>query len=255
MRNLLLFCLILSLLPGLVSCTGGAPAAGQVITSTPARQHTISVTGNAEVLVIPDEVDLTLGVETWNKSLEEARTQNDQIVKAVLEIAQSHGVEEKNIQTDFIQIQPRYDDYAQRQFIGYFVRKTVVIKLKDITKFEDLLAAALEAGVNYIHGIEFRTSELRKYKDEARALALKAAQEKATAMAKELGQEISQPISIREEWSQWWSPYNSWWGYGGMPASQNVVQNAGGTSPQTEGGISAGQISVSASVAVEFELK
>ncbi len=98
--------------------------------------------------------------------------------------AEKLGVAEKDIKTDHISIEPRYrDSYEQRDFVGYFVRQTIVITLQDITLFEDLLTDVLDAGANYVHGIQFRTTELRKYKDEARALAIKAAQEKAVAMA------------------------------------------------------------------------
>jgi uncharacterized protein YggE len=124
-----------------------------------------------------------------------------------------------------------------------------------MTKFDALLSGMLETGVNYVHGVDFRTSELRKHKDEARALALKAAQEKALAMAGELDQEIGEPISIREEYSNWWSGYSSWWGYGGSSQMQNVVQNTQGTQPDSENAVALGLISVSAAVSVEFRLK
>jgi uncharacterized protein YggE len=252
MTKLVKLILVITLSVILLGCNA---APSKLVVSENPPQHTISVTGNAEVLVVPDEVNLTLGVETWNKDLEQAKAENDQIVKKVLDLTSNFGIESKNVQTDYISVDPRYEDYAQRIFLGYFVRKTIVIKLKDVSKFEDLLSQALEAGVNYVHGIEFRTSELRKYRDQARALAIQAAHEKADAMAKELDQTIGKPINVREEWNNWWYPYNSWWGGNTGNMSQNVVQNAGGTTPPSEGGISLGQISVTASVSVEFELR
>jgi len=66
-------------------------------------------------------------------------------------------------------IAPRYKDYWRKdEFIGYFVRKNISITLKDVSKFEQLLSNVLQAGVNYVHGIDFRTTELRKHRDEAR---------------------------------------------------------------------------------------
>ena len=223
----------------------------------PASQKSgfITVTGDAEVRVVPDEVILTLGVETWDKDLEVAKSQNDERVKRVLALAQNYEIEPKHIQTDHISIEPRYhDNYEKRDFIGFFVRKTIVITLKDLSKFEDLLTSALGAGVNYVHGIQFRTTELRKHRDEARALAIKAAREKAIALTGELGQEVGEPHSIREDQSGWWSWYGAWWGsrWGGG-AAQNVVQNADGGSFSTEGGMAPGQISVNARVTVSFE--
>jgi hypothetical protein len=224
--------------------------------SEPSSPGQISVSGSAEVLVVPDEVMLTLGVETVDKQLSVARKANDDILQRIFRIAKNLGIEEKYIQTDYINIEPRYDDYYPKMdFIGYFVRKNIVITLKDITKFEDLYAQVLEAGVNYVHGVEFRTSELRKHRDEARALAIQAAQEKAVALAGELDKKIGEPITIYEDYNRWWSGYSSWWGSAGSGMYQNVVQNTGGA-PSSEGtSLAPGQISVTASVTVTFELR
>ncbi len=220
--------------------------------------NTISVTGDAAVMVVPDEVILILGIQTSDRDLLIAKSENDAILKKLTALTQQLGIDPKYVQTDFIRIQPRYDDgYTQRNFVAYFVQKTVKITLKDITKFEELLTGALLAGVNYVHGIDFRTTELRKYRDQARDLAIKAAREKAEALAGALDQQVTRPTNIQENRLYWWSSYGSWWsgGYGGAQ-SQNVVQNAGGApSGDDESSIALGQISVTASVTVTFELE
>jgi uncharacterized protein YggE len=227
--------------------------------SQPASQEPrrITVTGEAEVRVVPDEVILTLGVETWDKNLDIAKTRNDEIVKKVLALSADYGVPPEHIQTDYMGIEPRYRDgyYEERDFIGYFVHKTIVITLRDLSKFEGLLSAALKAGVNYVQGIEFRTTELRKHRDEARALAIQAAKEKASALAGELSQKVGDPLTIQEEQSGWWSSYGAWWGsrWGGA-MSQNVIQEAGGVSAIADSSVAPGQIDVNARVTVSFEL-
>lgn len=219
----------------------------------------ITVMGNAEVRVVPDEVVLTLGVETRNIDLKKAKQENDSIVQNIFKVAIDQGIKEEHIQTDLFDIEPKYRDYdwEKEEFIGYFVRKSIVLTLRDISKFEDLLSKALEAGANFVHGINFRTTELRKHKDKARSLAIKAAKEKAIALAKDLGQEIGKPHDINENSSGWWSDYRSWWGsrwHGGM--SQNVIQNMGMADPlESNGTIALGQININANVTVSFELK
>lgn len=217
----------------------------------------ISATGDAEVRVVPDEVILTLGVETWDKDLDLAKSQNDEIVARALALTTAYGIEPQHVQTDYVSIEPRYRNgyYDESDFIGFFVRKTIVITLKDISKFEDLLASALGAGVNHVQGIQFRTTDLRKYRDEARAMAIKAAQEKAVALAAELGQKVGDPHMIREERSGWWSGYGAWWGsrWGGAMA-QNVIQEVGGNALTGESSVAPGQISVTAKVTASFEL-
>jgi uncharacterized protein YggE len=221
------------------------------------NERSITVSGEAEVRVVPDEVVLTLGVQTSDRNLEVAKAENDQRVEAILNAARSHGIPPERIQTEFLQIEPRYRDaYEAFDFIGYFVQKTVVIRLRDIGRFETLLGSVLEAGANFVHGIDFRTTELRRHRDQARSLALKAAEEKADAMAAELDQTVGQPRSIREDYYGWWSWYGSWWGSRrGGPMSQNVVQNVGSAPRDLGGPTSPGQLSVTARVTVNFELK
>ena len=217
----------------------------------------ITVTGEAQVRVVPDEVILTLGVETWDKNLNVAKNRNDEIVKRVLKLAGQYGIEPEHVQTDFLGVEPRYRDgyYEERDFIGYFVHKTIVITLRDLSRFEDLLSAALQAGVNYVHGIDFRTTELRQHRDQARALAIKAAKEKAVALSGELGQQVGDPLTIQEEQSGWWSSYGAWWGTRwGTSMTQNVIQEAGGASALADSSVAPGQIDVTARVTVSFEL-
>jgi hypothetical protein len=217
----------------------------------------VTVTGEAEVRVVPDEVILTLGIETWDKKLQVAKGQNDEIVARVLALAEDYGIEPQHVQTDFVSIEPRYRNgyYEESDFIGYFVRKSVVITLRDLGRFEDLLTESLEAGVNYVQGIQFRTTELRKHRDEARALAIRAAREKAEAMAGELGQTVGEPRQINEVQSGWWSGYNAWWGSRwGSGMAQNVIQEAGTGGIAAEGSLAPGQINVNARVSVTFEI-
>jgi uncharacterized protein YggE len=215
----------------------------------------ISVNGEAEVRVVPDEVLLSLGVETFDKVLKSAKGLNDDRIKKTIGVARSHGVLAEHIQTDYIGIEPKYhrSDVTQ-ELLGYAVRKTVLIRLKDISKFEELLSGALEAGVTHVHGIEFRTTELRKHRDHARLLGLKAAQEKAELLAKESGRRLGKVTSIGEASYGYHSSYGSWWGsrYGSM--AQNVVQSVGGASLEGDSTLSPGQIAIRVSVHVSFSL-
>jgi uncharacterized protein YggE len=239
------------LIPFLVLTAALTASAGQDI-----DQQTISVRGHAEIRVVPDEVLLTLGVESFSEELDGAKADNDRRVTAIVAAAVAHGVSTEHLKTDYLEIEPRYkDSYEHQRLLGYLVRKSIVITVRDLEAFEDLLAESLTAGANYVHGIEFRTTELRRHRDRARSLALVAAREKAEAMASEYGRLIGDAVTIGEGYSGFWSPYGSWWGgrWGGG-ASQNVVQTAGGGGPQPNGPTAPGQLSISAGVNVTFEL-
>ena len=232
-----------------VLCT--APALAQAQPTPPS----ITVNGSAEVKVPPDEVLLTVGVETSSPNIATARTENDKRVKAISEAARSHGIEAQHVKTEFLDIQPRYrDEYDRREFLGYFARRSLSITIRDVKTFEALLSAVLTAGANYVHGIDFRTTELRRHRDTARAMALAAARQKAQAMSAALNAGLGSPINIQEGHSGWWSPYSSWWGQrgGGGPAQMNMYVSDGRPS---EDALVPGLISVSANVTVTFALR
>lgn len=225
------------------------------------REHpVITVTGEALVNARPDKIVITLGIETWDASIMVAKQKNAEILKKAMAAIHDRGVPDKDVQTDHLSIEPRWkDDYRHENFIGFFVRNGFVVTLTDAATVEALLTDVLQAGVNYIHGIDFQTTELRKLRDQARELALKAAREKASAMAAVLGQSIGAPIQINETygglpWSYWsgWS----WWGSTrGQMMSQNVAQNVQGAPGELGDTIALGKIGIRASVGVTFELK
>jgi len=218
----------------------------------------ITVNGEAVVNVKPDKIVITLGGETWDADIVAAKQKNDEILKKARATIRDLGVPEREIQTDYLSIEPSYG-YRKEDVLGYFVRNTIVVTLTDAAKVEKLITDVLQAGVNYIHGIDFQTTEFKKYREQARELALKAAKEKADKMAAVLGQSVGAPIQINESYggSPWWY-WSSWsgWGYGrNQGMSQNVVQNVQGGSSEISDTIALGKISIRAAVAVTFELR
>ncbi|HVG30489.1 MAG TPA: SIMPL domain-containing protein [Pyrinomonadaceae bacterium] len=231
-------------------------AALLVISLSPARlaaaddkpdPRLITVTGEAEVLVVPDEVVFDLTVQTLNKDLRAAKAQTDERLKKLIDLTRRYNVAPKDVQTDYIKLEPRYRGNDEgRLFLGYSVRKDLVFTLRDVSRAEELLSEVMESAVTRINGVRFQTSQMRKYRDQARGLAIRAAQEKAVALTAEIGQKIGRAYSIEEESSR------------GISYAQNVSSNAvgfaGGEGGDSEGTLSLGQIKVSARVTVRFEL-
>jgi hypothetical protein len=210
----------------------------------------ITVTGQAEIMVVPDEAVFNLRSVTVDKDLQNAQVRNDEVVKKVLALARKYEIPPTQVQTGRISLEESYskeDDEKPRVFLGYVVRKSIAIILRDVSKAEALLADIFKTGITGIDEVEFRTTEIRKFKDQARAMAIKAAQEKASALAREIGQSIGKAYSISEE-----GPDNS-------SASSNNVSfrpsGALGSYSAEESTIALGQISITARVVVSFELK
>jgi len=216
----------------------------------------ISVSGSAEVKVAPDEILLSVGVETRSETVEATKRENDERIAKALAFIKSRGVKDKDVQTDFISIEPTYDSNVSRtKPVIYTARKSIEIRLTRIESFEGFLTGLLTNGVTYVHGIDFRTTQLRKHRDTARAMAIRAAKEKADALTAELGVKRGKVYNISaQDWGGWSSGgfWGNYWGGRGGNMSQNAVQSSSGPTELSDPTLSIGQISVSASVSVTF---
>jgi len=213
------------------------------------QQPLITVSGQAEVLVVPDEAVFKMSAVTVDKNLLEAQAKNDEKVKNVLGLARKYGVPANLVQTGHISLDERYSDEEAtrkpRVFLGYLVTKQIAIVLRDVSNAEALLSDIFKSGITRIQDVEFRSTQVRKYKDQARAMAIKAAQEKAAALAREIGQTIGKAYTISEVGY----PNNN------LPMNSNFSTATGSEDSDDESTIALGQISISARVLVSFELK
>jgi len=171
-------------------------------------------------------------------------------------LTKERGVEPKDVQTDQIEMHPTYDPFDAHTLVRYTVSNQIAITLRDVSKREGLITALFKAGLNTLSSIDFRTSKLREYRDQARVMAVRAAKDKAELLARELGMKVGKPLNIIEQGSP------VYYGYGGrynrwsmaQQNQQNVAANAGGADTDDEGTVALGQIGINASVQVMFEL-
>jgi uncharacterized protein YggE len=218
--------------------------------------RTVQVTGSATVNVTPDRALIQLGVQSNGATPDAVQSANSVAIQKVMAALKAQGVEAKDIATDIYIIEPVYENYDSLYIKGYRINNVVAVTLRDVSKTSIILAAALKAGANQVVNVEFYTSELRKYRDQARELAMQAAKEKAQALASAAGAQTDCVLTINENS---WSYYNGWW-YGRNQNlwTQNVVQNttpSGSTGSSSEEPISLGQISVKAEVSASFGLE
>jgi hypothetical protein len=218
--------------------------------------RTVNVSGTAVVNVTPDRVLIQLGVQSNGRTPQLVEAVNSATIYRVIQAIKKQGVQEKDIVTDRYVISPVYENYDSLQIKGYRINNVVAITLRDISKVNDVLIAALSAGANQVVNVEFYLSDLRKYRDQARELAVIAAGEKAHDLAKAAGAEVGCVLSISENT---WSYFSGgWWGRNNNLWTQNTVQNvpsSGGSGDSSEfGPVNLGQISVRAEVNLNYSL-
>lgn len=249
------------LLAALIHCGAPAHAAFARDESVPK----ITVTGSASVKITPDLIVIRLGVEMTDGTSPDALYKaHSAKMQAIIEALEKEGVDAKDIQTDSIGMAPYYENKNNRNTRKYAAQKSIVCIIRDPAIFEKTLKAALAAGVTHVQGIDFKTTELRKYRDMARLNAIKAAKEKADLFTEALGAKTGNPLSISESY---WNDSGSWtwrfslWGsssyyHRSHAGQQNVSQatsNNQGNEQEVVDGL--GQITISSTVYVSFQIE
>ncbi|APG59253.1 SIMPL domain-containing protein [Christiangramia salexigens] len=202
----------------------------------------VNVTGEGLVKVQPDEVLIKSRIEHEGKSAAEVKSQNDAVVDKIFKYLKSQGIEEKDIQTDYINLNKQYD-YNDKTY-SYVANQAISITLHKLSNYEKIMKGLLENGLNRIDGIQFKSSEMEKYEREARKLAVLNAQNTARELTEPLGQEIGKAVSISE------MEYNSVQPMYRMNEAVQMSDAKGGQ--QT---ISPGELEIKIKVHVAFELK
>jgi uncharacterized protein len=220
-----------------------AMLAGLAVAEDKTPSKFVRVIGTSEVRVVPDRAVIEVGVEKQDPRASLAKHAEDAAARKILAALRANGIDEKDIQTTYLWLQQR-SSYVKKQRVYYFVAaQTMTVTVRDISKLDTLLEALVQAGGNRIDSIEYEISEMRKYRDQARDLAVKAAREKAEALAKALGQDIGRAQQAEEVPD-----------YGYRSATANTVYESEAPATRARPSLAAGQKTISASVTVQFDL-
>lgn len=162
----------------------------------PYVQPMVVVLGEGVVKVIPDGVLIISRIENEGQDPQEVKRKNDAGVNAVLKYLKSQGISSKNVQTDYLNLNKQYN-YENKTY-SYVANQSIAVKLDDLKNYEKIMSGLLEAGLNRIDGIEFKSSQMEAHKAEARKRAVLNARKKAQEYAETLGQKIGKAITISE---------------------------------------------------------
>jgi hypothetical protein len=170
----------------------------------------ISVTGEASVSVPPDLATVDGGVSTDAKTAREAAEANNVAMSKVLAALKAAGVEDRDLQTSRLSLQPQYaapNRSGPNTVTGYRASNRVTIRLRDVSKVASVIDTLVGAGANEIGGINFTVAAASKLLDEAREKAVADARRKAEIYARAAGVTLGAPISISEEGAPSPAPY------------------------------------------------
>ena len=201
----------------------------------------VAITGVGKVSIVPDQVVISFGVESRADDAATAKKTNDAAVAKVIAYVKSMKIADKDYQTQRVNLYKNRDYETKQDY--YQATQTMVITLKDLKKYEELMVGLMEAGINQIQGVDFRSSKIEDYQTEVRTKAVADAKKKAEDYAKALEQSVGKAIYISDQ-SGSVMP---------MPRTMMLKGYAADSSAMEET-LAIGEIEITASVSIRFTL-
>lgn len=216
-------------------------------------KNTITVSETGEIYSKPDLALTNFSVISEAKTVDEAMRENTEKMNAVIDSVKNQGVEEKDLKTTSFNIYPRYEYYEdwetrippypqKRVLVGYEIRQTLQVKIRDMEKIGQIIEGATDTGANQVGNLEFTIDKQDELKKQARAMAIEKAKAKAEEIALQLGVDLVRITNFSEGVSlPRYYALEETLGKGG----------AGGEAPQIE----IGENKIEVSVSITYEIK
>lgn len=211
------------------------------------QYHTVSVSGNGELLVKPDISYITVSVETDAATAKEAQAQNAaKMAKVNTLLKDKWKIDAKDIKTGQFYVQPNYT-YTEKEgqkVKGYKAYHSLTVNYRDLDKIGQLLDEITAAGANRIDSVRFSTENPDQYQEQVIQKAMEHAELKAKAIAKASKREIGRVLSVVQSDGDYNTKYNV-----SFAVAESVRMDSSSTS------IEPGEITIRTTLAVVFELK
>ena len=209
---------------------------------------TITVTGVGSADALPDQATITTGVLTRAQTATEALDQNSERMRVIIAALQDAGLEDRDIQTRNFSVQPDYvydnnNDGIQEppKLVGYTIANDLTIYIRNLEQTGELLDQLIRLGANQVRGISFGVQDQSALMEAARKSAILDARARAELYAETAGVKLGRVLQISEP--------------SGRTSPSPVFAMAASAEARAEVPIAAGEISVSSSITIVFEIE
>ncbi len=167
--------------------------------SVPDVPH-IVVTGEYEVRATPDILTMSLSIAETGFEVAAARDNVESRSKKLLRSLTSLGIAKEDINSAQLQITPHYNWNNNAQiYAGTEVSRNIEVTLRDLSQYDKLIRAILDAGVAQIHSTRLSSSHEKELREDALRGAIADGMEKAQIMVAHLPQKVGPVYSISSQ--------------------------------------------------------
>lgn len=165
-----------------------------------APMEIVSVGGTGRSSVTPDRFSFTAGVQTVANTVDDAVSENNKRVAAVIAALKAAGAQDRDLQTSNFSIYPQqdYQDGKPPRILGYQVTNSITVRSTKVADVGKLLGVAVGAGVNTSSGINFEVADPARGRDQGLRGAFDDAKAKATLLAQAAGRSLGRVLTINE---------------------------------------------------------
>ncbi|TFB09104.1 DUF541 domain-containing protein [Candidatus Atribacteria bacterium MT.SAG.1] len=170
------------------------------------NRNTITVSGKGEIYAKPDLAFVTFSVITEKKEVAEAMKENTEKINAIINSIREQEVEEKDLKTTGFNIYPRYEWQEKTQFypsgrrvlVGYEIKQSLEVKIRDMEKIGIIIQKATDAGANQVGDLRLTIDNEDEIKKQARGQAIEMAKDKAGELASQLDVKLVRIVNFSE---------------------------------------------------------
>ncbi len=237
-----LMCVVLTV--SLISLASSPKSGGAVTAAAAANSetaNTVAVYGQGKIAITPDMATITFGYENSDKDAKAAQDANKTQMEKIMNAVKRAGVSDSQMQTASYSV---YRDSTRNQFTVYNMMQ---VQIMDIEKTSDIIKAASDAGANQFWDVRFDIVKRQQAYTDALSLAMTRAREKAEKLAANEGKRVLDVLSIEEGTED-----NSYW-YS-SPYTNFVSGPSSSSGSYSDGGISSGEMEISALVNVVYRI-
>jgi uncharacterized protein len=201
----------------------------------------LRITGVGEVQSTSTIAVMQVGINSFSTSASRAMADNARSMASLRRSLGRLGIEERDVSTRHFQVgehcerEERQSDCTQ----GFQVVQNLVITFRDIDDVGPSLDALVDAGATQMHGPQFHIDPAPELEQRARAQAVREANARAQEYARAFGLRVARIITITG-------------GNTSVSDYERPMARAVAAGPSTQ--VDATQQTISASVAVEYEL-
>jgi uncharacterized protein YggE len=183
---------------GAAALPASAMAQSAVVPAISGTRLDISATG--EVTRVPDLAIISAGVQTLKPTATGAIEENATRMERVRAALKRAGIDDKDIQTSSINLNPeyRYVENQPPQLTGYRATNTVNVKFRDLKRSGAILDALVAEGAKQLNGPNLTIDKPEAAYDEARVKAIAAGRARAELYARALGKRVVRLLTVSE---------------------------------------------------------